>query len=78
MHRTGTAHVGPTNAAVAHAHTPAGTLHVPPFMHCASVVHTAAAEGLTVGANVGAAVGAAVGGMVTGAAPPALAKLTWT
>jgi hypothetical protein len=47
-------------------------------MHCASVVHTAAAEGLTVGANVGAAVGAAVGGMVTGAAPPALAKLTWT
>ncbi len=67
-----TAHVGPRKPGPLHLHAIATVSHVPPFMHCASIVHPAS------GAAVGPAVGAAVGGMVTGAAPPALAKLTWT
>ncbi len=67
-----TAHVGPRKPGPVHLHAIAAVSHVPPFMHCESIVHPAS------GAAVGPAVGAAVGGMVTGAAPPPLAKLTWT
>lgn len=67
-----TAHVGPRKPGPLHLHAAAAVSHAPPFMHCASVVHPLS------GAAVGPAVGAAVGGTVTGAAPPALAKLTWT